>query len=86
MQYAIEPFVGSASSPFTFLFGALLLPGALGRQGRLNSPEFKARFGFLFKGFKPKLYFWELVVLLRKIAIMFVLVYLKVCAIGGARL
>ena len=36
-----------------------------------------ARYGFLFKGYKQHTYYWESVVMLRKVAMIFIAVFLR---------
>ena len=45
---------------------------------RLEEPEVKRKFGFLFNGYHSRAYFWEVVVSLRKIVIAFVATFLSV--------
>ena len=37
----------------------------------------KIRFGFLFKGYKKKAYYWEIVVMLRKVILAFISVFME---------
>ena len=48
------------------------------RRGTLKDDTVRARFGFLFRGYQEKYFFWEFVVLVRKLLVLMVLVYLEV--------
>jgi hypothetical protein len=51
--------------------GAAIGLRAIGREA-LQDPRWRSLLGFLVNGYKPKLYFWESVVLLRKVSVAFV--------------
>lgn len=42
----------------------------------LHEVEFKKAYGFLYDGYRMERYFWEFVILYRKIAMIFILVFL----------
>ena len=44
---------------------------------KLITPNFKKQFGFLFNGYKPHNYYWEVVIMYRKILCIFVAVFLR---------
>ena len=43
----------------------------------LESPQVKSKYGFLFKGYHPNTYYWESVIMYRKVAMIFVSVFLQ---------
>ena len=49
-----------------------------GRRGELHTIEVREQFGFLYRGYRPALFFWEFVVLARKLLVIVVLVFMKV--------
>ena len=44
---------------------------------RLNTVNVRKQFGFLYNGYKPHNYFWEIVIMYRKIACIFIAVFLN---------
>eukprot|EP00357_Protocruzia_adherens_P004466 CAMPEP_0114979932 /NCGR_PEP_ID=MMETSP0216-20121206/4664_1 /TAXON_ID=223996 /ORGANISM="Protocruzia adherens, Strain Boccale" /LENGTH=304 /DNA_ID=CAMNT_0002341349 /DNA_START=46 /DNA_END=956 /DNA_ORIENTATION=- len=42
----------------------------------LKNPEMVAKYGFIYKGFRPRYYFWEIYIVFRKIALISVAVFL----------
>ncbi|KAF0690873.1 Aste57867_17782 [Aphanomyces stellatus] len=48
----------------------------------LDNPQTKVEFGFLYTGFKPQHYYWEIWVMLRKIIVCFISVFLKQAGVG----
>lgn len=44
---------------------------------RLENEEIRERFGFLYNGYRLKRYYWESVVMLRKVAMIFISVFLR---------
>ena len=44
---------------------------------KLKLPTYQAKFGFLYLGFRPEVPFWGVAVLARKIAILFVTVFMQ---------
>ncbi len=47
------------------------------RKQQLENEEVKSKFGFLYNGYKPSNYFWESVIMLRKVSIIFIAVFLQ---------
>ncbi len=45
------------------------------KAGETEVPTVRSRFGFLYKDFKPKMYFWKLIVTLRKLAVVSIIIY-----------
>jgi len=43
----------------------------------LSAIEVKERFGFLYNGYKPHAYYWEVVIMYRKIVLIFISVFLS---------
>ena len=43
----------------------------------IHTQEVRQKFGFLFNGYKTHNYFWEIVIMYRKIACIFIAVFLK---------
>jgi hypothetical protein len=43
----------------------------------LEKLEVKEKFGFLYNGFQVELFFWEIVVMYRKIAMIFIAVFVQ---------
>lgn len=43
---------------------------------RLEEIKVREKFGFLFRGYKKRFYFWEIVIMYRKIALIFIQVFL----------
>lgn len=70
-----------AALPAILLWGVGIPLGAgllLKRQRRrLKTPVVKAQFGFLFLGFQEKCYYWEFIVLIRKVSLVAVYVFLS---------
>jgi len=54
-------------------FGFLLM---FRERNRLDTLIVRQKFGFLFRGYKQKFYFWEIVIMYRKIFLIFIQVYL----------
>jgi hypothetical protein len=50
---------------------------------RLDTDAAKIRYGFLYNGYKRDAYFWEIVVMYRKIVCLFIAVFLKPIGIVG---
>lgn len=46
-------------------------------RNRLHNQEVKERYGFLFNGYKQRTYYWESVVMFRKVAMIFISVFLR---------
>ena len=46
------------------------------KRNELHKIDTKTTFGFLYNGYRAKAYFWEIVVMLRKIVIIFIQVFL----------
>lgn len=46
-------------------------------QSLLEARFMKERFGFLYKGYREKKYFWEIVVMVRKVVMIFISVFLR---------
>ena len=55
---------------------ALLLMYKNYRKGKLHDIAVKKKYGFLFLGYKKRAYYWEIVILYRKMAIVFISVFL----------
>jgi hypothetical protein len=49
----------------------------------LNKIETKEKLGFLYNGYKRELFFWEIVVMYRKIIVIFVGVFLESYGVVG---
>ena len=68
----IATMIGAAITLIIFTFGAptaaLTVLIHMNRKDRLVEPEIFTMFGFLYAGYKPKYFWWESVVLLRKVA------------------
>ena len=47
------------------------------RKARLGNDEVRQQFGFLYRGYRRETYFWECVVMLRKVGIIFIAVFLS---------
>lgn len=47
------------------------------KRRQLGNSEVRQRYGFLFNGYKERAYFWESLVMLRKVAVIFVAVFLR---------
>ena len=47
------------------------------RKDQLENNEIKSKYGFLFKGYRPSTYYWESVIMYRKVAMIFVSVFLQ---------
>ena len=47
------------------------------RRNRLQNEQVTERYAFLFKGYKQRTYYWESVVMLRKVAMIFIAVFLR---------
>ena len=43
----------------------------------LNSLETKEKFGFLYNGYQTDMFFWEIVIMYRKIAMIFISVFIQ---------
>jgi hypothetical protein len=43
---------------------------------RLDRVETKEKFGFLYNGYQVELFFWEIVIMYRKIAMIFIAVFI----------
>jgi len=54
-------------------FGFMLL---FKERKRLNSVQARQKFGFLFRGYKQRFYYWEIVIMYRKVALIFIQVFL----------
>lgn len=64
-----------------FIFWGLGIPLFAWRLLKKNIPnfdqiEFKSKFGFLYDGYKVKRYYWEFIILYRKIAMVFISIFL----------
>jgi len=46
-------------------------------KDELGRIDVKERFGFLYNGYKPHAYYWEVVIMYRKIALIFISVFLS---------
>ena len=46
-------------------------------KSSLRTADTRAQFGFLYKGYKPQAYFWESVVMFRKVLVALISVFLK---------
>ena len=44
-------------------------------RDKLNSLEIKERYGFLFRGYKKEFYYWEIIIMYRKIALIVISVF-----------
>ena len=44
-------------------------------RGRLDIIEIREKWGFLFSGYKKDFYFWEILIMYRKVLIIFISVY-----------
>ena len=44
---------------------------------KLDKIDVKDKYGFLYNGYKQRLYFWESVIMLRKVAMIFITVFLS---------
>lgn len=55
-------------------FAFLLLRGD---RDKLDSIQTKKKFGFLYRGFRKKFYFWEVVIMYRKIALITIAVVIQ---------
>ena len=47
------------------------------QKERLTNQEVKSKFGFLYNGYKLKNYYWESVIMYRKVAMIFISVFMK---------
>ena len=47
------------------------------RKLQLGNAEVRQRYGFLFAGYKERAYFWESLAMLRKVAVIFVAVFMR---------
>eukprot|EP00349_Pseudokeronopsis_sp_Brazil_P012001 CAMPEP_0202978386 /NCGR_PEP_ID=MMETSP1396-20130829/84826_1 /ASSEMBLY_ACC=CAM_ASM_000872 /TAXON_ID= /ORGANISM="Pseudokeronopsis sp., Strain Brazil" /LENGTH=161 /DNA_ID=CAMNT_0049717339 /DNA_START=282 /DNA_END=767 /DNA_ORIENTATION=- len=56
-------------------FAALLLSQV---KNKLNLPETKEKFGFLYRGYKKQFYYWETIIMYRKIILIFIQVFLQI--------
>ena len=54
------------------LFGLILL---ILERSKLETLQVKEKLGFLFRGYRKSFYFWEIVIMYRKIAMIFISVY-----------
>jgi len=57
---------------------ALAIVALIRNRGELDNMSFRAEFGFLYSGYKSKLFFWEAFTLLRKICVACLVVFLGV--------
>ena len=48
-----------------------------------NDPLKKLRVGFIFSGLRPEYYYWEFVILLRKLTMVVIFVFMRVALVGG---
>lgn len=48
----------------------------LRNRNKMGTYEFRLKFGYITNGYRPEMYFWEFVILYRKIAIITVAVFL----------
>ena len=55
------------------LFALLLL---IRSSKRLETLQVREKYGFLFRGYKLRYYFWEILIMYRKIALIFIGVFL----------
>ena len=46
-------------------------------KARLGNEQVMERYGFLYKGYKQRTYYWESVVMFRKVAMIFIAVFLR---------
>lgn len=54
---------------------ALILVSQLKNQ--LNTIEAKSKFGFIYNGYKPEAFYWEIVIIARKVTLICFAVYLR---------
>lgn len=47
------------------------------KRKMINNPNFKSRLGFLCNGYKEKFFYWEIVLVYRKIAVAFIAVFMS---------
>ena len=45
---------------------------------RLNSLEVREQLGFLYRGYKKQFYYWETVIMYRKILLIFIAVFIQI--------
>ena len=55
-------------------FGFILLSGI---RHRLDSLESREKLGFLYRGYRKQFYYWEIIIMYRKIVLIFVAVFLN---------
>ncbi|KAH9112580.1 hypothetical protein LEN26_013264 [Aphanomyces euteiches] len=67
---------------FTFGVPVLALFILFSRRHRLELMTTKLEFGFMYMGFKPKYYYWEIWVMMRKNTVSFISVFLKPSGTG----
>ena len=46
-------------------------------KDKLDRDETKLTYGFLFRGYRKKFYYWEIVIMLRKIALIMISVFVS---------
>ena len=71
--------LGGGSGLFLWVAGIPWVAFAVLRDKRhqLGNADIRQRYGFLFSGYKERAYFWESLVMLRKVAVIFVAVFLR---------
>ncbi|MEE4248133.1 MAG: hypothetical protein V2I33_22295 [Kangiellaceae bacterium] len=59
------------------IFPIVILSFLLARRRRLEDADTKIKFGFLLHGFRPERYYWEFIILYRKVIMAFIVVFLS---------
>ena len=45
-------------------------------RSNLNQEDFKGKYGFMYNGYRPNSYYWEFIIMYRKIIVIFIQVFL----------
>jgi hypothetical protein len=73
---SVQTLIAAVFFGITYVIGPFIWLGALLRQahqeGKLDEPEFVSQFGTLYQRYEPNQYYWELVVLSRKLSFILV--------------
>lgn len=64
------------------LMPALMLAMILRSRKRLNEPDIRLRFGFVLLGYKKEKFYWEFVILYKKVLFVFISVFLSSVSLG----
>ena len=46
-------------------------------RARLDTKYVRERFGFLYRGYKAKFFYWEIVIIYRKVLVIFIAIFIK---------